>query len=206
VVDWWLDVLPLQGRSSRDGDVPDAARSRWIDPNGPDPERTDRVMLVRERRSSIFYAGNLYNYPISASLDTVMKLGGRRTLAILASYLRARVLPIRNEKSLEDFFINRFGQVLYRTFFKDYTEKLWGIACNQISPEWGVQRVKGLSVSRALVDAWRHAWPRGTAKPPETSLIRSSPPKLKGQLGRSDPSHRAARRCRSPDTGSSLNA
>ncbi|OHB64517.1 MAG: hypothetical protein A2Y77_09200 [Planctomycetes bacterium RBG_13_62_9] len=173
VVDWWLDVLPLQGRSSWDGELANAAVSRWMDPDGPDPEQTDRVMLVRERRSSIFYAGNLFNYPICASLDTVRKLGGRRTLAILASYLRARALPIRNEKSLEDFFINRFGKVLYRTFFKDYTEKLWGIACDQISPEWGVQRVKGLSVSRALLDAWRHALPRGVAKSStETSLIR----------------------------------
>lgn len=173
VVDWWLRILPVQGHSSRNGAAADAALSTLIDPDGPDPERTDRVMLVRERRSRILFAGKLFNYPLSASLETVLKLGCRRTTRILASYLRARAFPIKSEKSLEDFFVNRFGRALYGTFFKDYTEKLWGTACDQISPEWGVQRVKGLSISKALLDAWRRAFLKDTRDAvTETSLIR----------------------------------
>lgn len=173
VVDWWLQILPKQGHSSRNGAAADVALSSLIDPDGPDPERTDRVMLVRERRSRILFAGKLFNYPLSANLETVLRLGCRRTTKILASYLRARAFPIRSEKSLEDFFVNRFGRVLYSTFFKEYTEKVWGIACDQISPEWGVQRVKGLSISKALLDACRRGLGRDTHNAAtETSLIR----------------------------------
>ncbi len=106
-------------------------------------------------------------------MRTLLKLGCRRTTRILASYLRARAFPIRSEKSLEDFFVNRFGRALYGTFFKDYTEKLWGVPCSQISPEWGAQRVKGLSISKALLDAWRRAFPKDIQDAvTETSLIR----------------------------------
>lgn len=173
VMDWWLSILPLQGMSSRNGTMPDGDLSNLIDPKGPDPERTDRVMLVRERRSRILYAGKLFDYPLSASLETVLQLGARRSLGILASYLRARAFPIREEKSLEDFFINRFGWALYRTFFKAYTEKLWGVPCDRISPEWGAQRIKGLSISKALLDACRRLFGRETPDAAgETSLIR----------------------------------
>jgi len=173
VVQWWLDILPLQGSSSRDAGDRDTVPLSLLDVNGPDPEKTDRVMLVRKRRSRILYAGKLFEYPLAANLDTVIKLGGRRTAAILASYLRARAFPIRNERSLEDFFINRFGRALYGTFFRDYTEKLWGVPCEQLSPEWGVQRIKGLSVSKALLDVCRHILPGGASGTSgEASLIR----------------------------------
>ena len=62
------------------------------------------------------------------------------------SYLKALAFPIKDEKSLQDFMINRFGRELYLTFFKDYTEKLWGIDCSKISAEWGAQRIKGISI------------------------------------------------------------
>jgi protoporphyrinogen oxidase len=173
VVDWWLRILPVQGHSSRNGTVPDAALSSLTDPDGPDPERTDRVMLVRERRSRILFAGRLFNYPLSASPETVLKLGCRRTIRILTSYFWARTFPIQSERSLEDFFVNRFGRALYGTFFKEYTEKLWGVSCDQISPEWGVQRVKGLSISKALLDAWRPVFLKDTPDAAtETSLIK----------------------------------
>lgn len=173
VVDWWSQILPVQGPSSRNGPPAHSVVSNLIDPRGPDPERTDRVMLVRERRSRILFAGRLFSYPLSVSLETILNLGCRRTVEILASYLRARAFPIRPEKSLEDFFVNRFGRALYGTFFRDYTEKLWGLPCSRISPEWGAQRVKGLSISRAVMDALKRALPKdiedaGT----ETSLIR----------------------------------
>jgi protoporphyrinogen oxidase len=69
------------------------------------------------------------------------------------SYARARLFPIRNERTLEHFFINRFGKELYETFFKQYTEKVWGVPCSSIKPEWGAQRIKGLSVSRVIAHA-----------------------------------------------------
>ncbi len=173
VVDWWLHILPIQGPSSKAGETAEGVVSTLIDPRGPDPERTDRVMLVRERRSRILFAGKLFDYPLSANLETILKLGCRRTMKILASYLRARAFPIRNEISLEDFFVNRFGRELYGTFFKDYTEKVWGIACDQIGREWGVQRAKGLSISKALLDACRRALGKDTHDADtETSLIR----------------------------------
>jgi len=173
VVDWWLHILPVQGPSSRAGETAGGVASDLIDPNGPDPERTDRVMLVRERRSRILFAGKLFNYPLSADLDTLLKLGGRRTMKIMASYLRARAFPIRNEESLEDFFVNRFGRELYGTFFKDYTEKVWGIRCDQIGREWGVQRAQGLSISKAVLDACRRALGKDTHDADtETTLIR----------------------------------
>jgi len=172
VVQWWLNILPLQGSSSRDAEARDAVPLSLLDVNGPDPEKTDRVMLVRKRRSRILYAGRLFEYPLAANLDTAVKLGIGRTAGILASYLRARAFPIRSERSLEDFFINRFGRALYATFFRDYTEKLWGVPCDQLSPEWGVQRIKGLSVSKALLDVCRHVLPGGSGTSGETSLIR----------------------------------
>ena len=83
---------------------------------------------------------------------------------------------MRAEKSLEDFFVNRFGDELYRTFFKDYTEKVWGVPCTEISAEWGAQRIKGLSVGKALCTHFAQSLlPVATAdiaqKGTETSLI-----------------------------------
>ncbi len=170
VLRWWLDILPLQKGAGEspilEGRVPGG------DSEGPDPAKVDCVMLVRDRRSRILYSGKLFDYPISASWDTLSKLGLPRVARILGSYLRARACPIRDQKSLEDFFINRFGDVLYRTFFKSYTEKLWGVPCDRISSEWGAQRIKGLSITKAMLDMCRRALPRGANAATETSLIR----------------------------------
>ena len=93
---------------------------------------------------------------------------------ILASYLRIRLAPIRPERTLEDFFINRFGRELYATFFRDYTEKVWGVPCRDLPAEWGAQRVKGLSVFKTIAHAFGQLWRSsgGVAqKGTETSLI-----------------------------------
>src|SRR5207237_7027783 len=90
-------------------------------------------------------------YPISLSVDTLSKLGLLKTIRIGFSYMRSLAFPIRNESSLEDFFINRFGRELYLTFFKSYTEKVWGVPCKKISAEWGAQRIKGLSLTTAVL-------------------------------------------------------
>ncbi|HQQ26108.1 MAG TPA: NAD(P)/FAD-dependent oxidoreductase [Syntrophales bacterium] len=132
VMERWRDLLPPQGASGGDGDF-----------------------LVQDRLTRIFHLGKLFDYPVTLNRSTLGNLGPARILKIGAGYARARVLPVKEEKSLEDFFVNRFGRELYRTFFKDYTEKVWGVSCGDIRPEWGAQRVKGLSVIEALRHALR---------------------------------------------------
>ena len=187
VMSWWLGMLPLQGALSPDDRLP-----AWLPPSaaaagGPDPDATDAVMLLRRRRSRIYHRGRFFDYPVTFGAETVSMLGWRRTARIGLSYLHARLFRIREEKSLEDFFINRFGRELYRTFFRDYTEKVWGVPCERIPPEWGSQRVRGLSISKAVGHAARNrlagrrGHPRGRT---EASLIdRFLYPKLgPGQL------------------------
>jgi protoporphyrinogen oxidase len=113
----------------------------------PDP---DLVMLIRPRKSRIYYLRKFFDYPITLTATTLGNLGAVRTLRVGVSYLRSKVTQIKPEKSLEDFLINRFGRQLYLTFFKSYTEKVWGTPCNEISAEWGAQRIKGLSLTTAL--------------------------------------------------------
>ncbi len=160
VMDWWLDMMPM----ARSADAPE----------GPDPDAEDLVMLLRARKSRIFFNRRLFDYPVSLSPETLFKLGLMRAVRIVISYLRSAAFPIRNEKSLEDFFINRFGRELYRTFFQSYTEKVWGVPCSEISPEWGAQRVKGLSIFSAARHFFRSLLDRGSdidQKDVETSLI-----------------------------------
>ncbi len=133
-------------------------------------------MLVRERRSRIYHGRKFFDYPLKFSLDTVGKLGLIRVIRIGLSYFGSVLSPIRPEKSLEDFFINRFGRELYRTFFQDYTEKVWGVPCSRIDAGWGAQRVKGLSIRKTLIHAVKSIFSgRGPdnvhQKGTETSLI-----------------------------------
>lgn len=183
IMDWWNNILPVQGMLSKDQKAlkfryRGKSRDITLNPNGPDPEKEDEVMLVRSRLSRIYYLRKFFDYPIGLSAQTVRNLGYWRMVKIGASYAKVRLFPIKEEKSLEDFFINRFGRELYLTFFKDYTEKLWGIECSKISAEWGAQRIKGLSISRALAHAVKSMLPKRrngdiAQKGTETSLIES---------------------------------
>jgi protoporphyrinogen oxidase len=110
----------------------------------------DLVMLVRPRKSRIYYLRKFFDYPIKLNGTTLANLGPLRMARIGVSYVMSRLRPIKQEKSLEDFLINRFGRELYLTFFKSYTEKVWGTPCHTISAEWGAQRIKGLSLTTAL--------------------------------------------------------
>ncbi|MHC4521722.1 MAG: NAD(P)/FAD-dependent oxidoreductase [Planctomycetota bacterium] len=175
VLDWWFNILPLQGRPARD----DIALGREVplspEPDAPDPEKTDKVLLARQRVSRIFFLDTFFDYPLSLNLDTLSKLGVVRTSKIVLSYVNSRLFAVKPETSLEDFFINRFGRELYGTFFRDYTEKVWGAPCTEIGSQWGAQRVKGMSVRRALIDAARNVVRRDRSvgqKHTETSLIR----------------------------------
>jgi protoporphyrinogen oxidase len=166
VMEWWQNVFPLQGAPARDDRllgryVPLAHECQMhrirskapVTVPAPDPELTDGVMLVRSRLSRIYFLRKFFNYPISLTPDTLTNLGLVRILKISLSYMKSCLAPIRKENSLEDFFINRFGSELYLTFFKDYTEKVWGVTCREITPEWGAQRIKGLSVAKTILHA-----------------------------------------------------
>ena len=114
------------------------------------PHDPDLVMLIRPRKSRIYYLRKFFDYPITLTATTLKNLGVVRTVRVGTSYMKSRVSQIAPEKSLEDFLINRFGRQLYLTFFKSYTEKVWGTPCNEISAEWGAQRIKGLSLTTAV--------------------------------------------------------
>lgn len=149
VMNWWLNILPLQNTTGLKLRYQGQQKEFNATP-GPDPEKTDSVMLVRSRKSRIYFLRQFFDYPISLNLDTILKLGLFRTFKIGLSYMKSLALPIKPEVNLEQFFINRFGKELYLTFFKSYTEKVWGVPCHEISAAWGAQRIKGLSILKTI--------------------------------------------------------
>ncbi|MDP9194195.1 MAG: NAD(P)/FAD-dependent oxidoreductase [Acidobacteriota bacterium] len=175
VMDWWLQMLPLQRVASGAQKITYQSRTTTVEgAEGPDPESEDRVMLLRSRRSRIYFNRRFFDYPITLSAETLMKLGFFRSMKIGFSYIRSALFPIKPERNLEEFFINRFGRVLYQTFFKSYTEKVWGVPCAEISAEWGAQRIKGLSITKAILHILKKALRRTgdiRQKGTETSLI-----------------------------------
>ncbi|MDP7639464.1 MAG: NAD(P)/FAD-dependent oxidoreductase [Candidatus Hydrogenedentes bacterium] len=176
VMDWWQEILPLQKREGGSQTITYRHQSRDMGAQneGSDPDKVDEVMLVRERTSRIYFLRKFFPYPISLGPATLLNLGPVRTVRIGLSYLKALAFPVRDEKNLEEFIVNRFGRELYSTFFKDYTEKVWGIPCKEISAEWGAQRIKGLSVVKAAQHFFKSLLPRRrdiAQKNTETSLI-----------------------------------
>ncbi len=141
----------------------------------PTAAEADRVMLIRPRKSRIYYLRQFFDYPIKLTVQTLKALGLRRTVRVGVSYLWSRLRKITPERSLEDFLINRFGRELYLTFFKSYTEKVWGTSCSAISAEWGAQRIKGLSLTTAVKHFIKKSMSRKTSdvaqKGTDTSLI-----------------------------------
>jgi len=180
VNEWWEKLLPTQGHPSKDDIL--LHRKHSVRKGGPDPEKEDRVMLRRSRVSRIFFRGRFFDYPISLKLETLKNMGFGTTVAVGFSYLKS-LIHKRPERSLEDFYINRFGRKLYALFFEHYTENLWGRHPSEISPEWGAQRTKGLSILAILKDMFGKAFHSKNRKV-ETSLIEEfSYPKLgPGQL------------------------
>lgn len=104
------------------------------------------------RRSRICYGDRFFNYPLNL-FNVLGNLGGLHSGLILLSYLRAKVLPHRREETFEQWVTNRFGHRLYRDFFQAYTEKVWGIPCNQLSSDWAAQRIAGMSMVSAIRNA-----------------------------------------------------
>ena len=153
VMRWWLDLIPVEAGASKDGQLRHQGQERDVPAaaSAPDPATEDRVMLVRQRRSRIYFLRRFFDYPISLNLATFRNMGLVRTISCGMSYMHAALFPKHEERTLEDFLINRFGKQLYLTFFKSYTEKVWGVPCNEISAEWGAQRIKGLSLKGVVV-------------------------------------------------------
>jgi protoporphyrinogen oxidase len=155
VMNWWLSHMPVA--------TPEEAKD------------SDLWFLVRRRKSRIYFLRRFFDYPVQLTSETLRNFGFRRTLKIAASYLRSLLFPIQPVKNLEEFFINRFGRELYRTFFKSYTEKVWGVPCSQIPAEWGAQRIKNLSLRKALGHFLRRGEGKSresiAQKDTETSLI-----------------------------------
>ena len=151
---WWHERMPLQGAPAFDDIV--LLRNPKLNEVGPDPAKTDRVMLHRQRLSHIYYEQEFFDYPIVLSKKTLAQFGVKRMLQVIASYLKARMHKL-DETNLENFYINHFGKKLYSMFFESYTEKLWGKHPSQIGADWGAQRVKGLSISVLLKNALKLA-------------------------------------------------
>jgi len=178
VMRWWLDMMPVEAGDSRQGRLTyhGMQRDLPLPTTAPDPNSEDLVMLVRQRKSRIYFLRRFFDYPISLTAATFRNLGLVRTFRCGISYMHSALLPQREEKSLEDFIINRFGKQLYLTFFKSYTEKVWGVPCNEISAEWGAQRIKGLSLKGVVLHFIKKTFagkPSGdiAQKKIETSLI-----------------------------------
>ncbi len=191
VMKWWLELMPVEAGAAEGGQLhyQDQQRDVPAANAASDPQTEDLVMLVRCRKSRIYFLRRFFDYPIRLTAATFRNLGLIRTLRCGLSYMRSALLPQRTERSLEDFIINRFGKQLYLTFFKSYTEKVWGVPCHEISAEWGAQRIKGLSLKSVathfLKKTFSRKQPDGIAqKQTETSLIeRFLYPKLgPGQL------------------------
>jgi protoporphyrinogen oxidase len=155
VMQWWLSHLPVSSVEQA--------------------KHKDLLMLMRRRKSRIYFSRRFFDYPVKFTLATLRNFGFWRATRIAASYLRSAIFPIHPVNNLKEFFINRFGRELYLTFFKTYTEKVWGVPCEQIHPEWGPQRIKKLSIAKALVHFMRQTTNKkdqvASQQDTETSLI-----------------------------------
>ena len=127
----------------------------------------DGDFLLRPRMSRIYYNGKYFDYPLRA-MNALRNLGIIEAVACVASYGRARVKHPKDTTNFEGWVASRFGWRLYRTFFKTYTEKVWGVPAQEIQADWAAQRIKNLSLGKAVVNA---VLPRGRNSTEVTSLI-----------------------------------
>lgn len=169
VTDLWNEIMPMQGKPAKD-DIILNNQKKYVE-GGPDPEKEDRVMLLRRRVSRIFFLRKFFDYPISMKFETFKNMGLKNTWVAGWGYIGS-CLHKRKETNLENFYINRFGKPLYKMFFEDYTTKVWGISPKEISADWGAQRVKGLSLFKALGEIIAKPFKKlFHSKKVETSLI-----------------------------------
>lgn len=175
VMQWWQSYMPIHS-------TPKDINTRSFKYQGKEisnlpipgkPDDSDAVMLIRDRLSRIYFNRQFFDYPLKLNLESIQKLGFKKTFHFGLSYIGSRISPVKPEKSLEDFLVNRFGKQLYQQFFKEYTEKVWGVPCEQISAEWGAQRIKSLSILKALTHSIRSMLGLKGKSTEQTSLIES---------------------------------
>ncbi len=177
----WQELMPLQAKPSID-DIILGNNEKELAKEGPDPEKDEKVMLLRRRISRIYFLKKFFDYPITLKGETLKNMGFGRTVKAGFGYVFAAIFK-KKEDSLRNFYINRFGKPLYEMFFEDYTTKLWGVDPKDISADWGAQRVKGLSLMKAVWSFVSKPFKKKGAKV-ETSLIEQYyyPKKGPGQL------------------------
>lgn len=118
-------------------------------------------MLVRPRSSRIYYNKQFFSYPLNFT-EVLKKLGLMKSLACFFSYLKAKINPHKDPHSFEEWVVNHFGNYLFTLFFKTYTEKVWGMSCKEISADWAAQRIKGLSLAKAILNSLKPRYLRKT--------------------------------------------
>lgn len=179
VMDIWKELMAPQGAPALDEKILNEKKAYE---GIADPEKEDDVFLTRRRVSRIYYLGKFFDYPISMKPQTFINMGFIRTVKAGCGYIYSCIFK-KEEDSLENFYINRFGKPLYNMFFKDYTTKVWGRSPKDISPDWGAQRVKGLSLMKTFLTALTKPFRKKDSKV-ETSLIEQYyyPKKGPGQL------------------------
>ena len=165
-----FDELPIPGGLARtvrfDGYRFDLGGHRFFTKIGEVADLWESLLgrdfLVRPRLSRIYYQGRFFSYPLKPG-EALRNLGLRRSVGILLSYIGARIRPQKPEDNFERWVSNRFGPALYQTFFKSYTEKVWGAPCSQIGVEWAAQRIKDLSLAKAVLSRLNPLKARGPA-------------------------------------------
>lgn len=172
VMNWWAEFLPIEIKQSQEEiRLSYQGQTKTISPVAVFTQASDAVMMVRNRLSRIYFNRKFFDYPLKLNTDTLNKIGLKKTFLFGCSYLGAKLKPRKPELSLEDFLINRFGRKLFEEFFKEYTEKVWGVPCSKISAEWGAQRIKSLSVLKTIIHAFQLRWLNNLNKKVPTSLI-----------------------------------
>ena len=189
VLQWWTNILPIAVDENKNIDLSYKGQNHYFDLQKykTTSTSTEDAMLIRTRSSHILFHGKLFNYPLKINQHTLKLLGIKKSLKIGFSFLKSKVGITKKETNLEEFLINRFGNHLYKTFFKSYTEKVWGKPCNEISAEWGAQRIKGLDIFEVIVDYVKKKFVKHKSihqKNTQTSLIEYFlyPKKGPGQL------------------------
>lgn len=128
---------------SKDGEI----RKIWEDVLGPE-------LLVRPRLSRIYYRNRFFDYPLKP-LNALANLGPKEAARVLSSYARSRFAPRKPPANFEEWATSRFGRRLFQIFFESYTEKVWGMPCTEIQADWAAQRIKSLSLPKAVLGSLR---------------------------------------------------
>ena len=153
ITNWWLSFLPLADPKTNEISLSYQNQTVVLNQSIESNPGNGGKMLIRPRKSRIYFDHSFFDYPLSFNRKTFKNFGIAKITRIALSYFRSKLFPVRKEQTLEQFFINRFGKELYLTFFKGYTEKIWGVPCEKIPADWGHQRIKDLNIGKAILQS-----------------------------------------------------